>query len=224
MIIKPGSIITVVVDSNLNTEATDLRNSIVYDLIEKKIIIAQTDPPILKSQNKKMITIISLTRERGGIVRYGFSAKILDFIKDYRLSSSQTVPAIMVIPKTNPQPFNLRACYRINPPSRSGLEMFHSSYPLNLLDISITGAAFSHNYDFRFKTGMMVKLFLKIDGKEYEVEATVKRISSSEDQHEYRGLKFVSVEFSKMLFEGKRALAKKIIDIQREWRSKGLGV
>jgi len=65
---------------------------------------------------------------------------------------------------------------------------------------------------------------LKIDGKEYEVEATVKRISSSEDQHEYRGLKFVSVEFSKMLFEGKRALAKKIIDIQREWRSKGLGV
>jgi hypothetical protein len=224
MRIKPGSVLTVIVDTRLNTETTDLRNTIVYDTIGEKIIIAQTDPPLLKSHNKKMITLSSLTRERGEAVRYAFSAKILDFIKDYRLSSSQTVPAIMITPKTNSQPFNLRAGYRISPPSYSGLAMSLFGYPLNLLNISITGATFSHDYDFRLKTGMMVKFFLKIDSKEYEVEAVVKRISSSENKPEGHNLEFVSVEFSKMFFEGKRALEKKIIDIQREWRSKELDI
>jgi hypothetical protein len=222
MVLKPGSTITVVFETNHVTETTDLRASIVYAIFDKKIIIAQTDPIIPKNLRKKTITLSSLTRERGGPVRYGFSAKILEFIDDYQLSFSQKVPALLVSPKTQSQQFNLRACYRISPPNNSGLQMSLSWYPLNLLNISIGGAAFSYCYDFKLQSGMTLNLTLNIDGKDYGVEATIKRVSFPGNQHESRGLEFVSAEFSKIEVGTKHILGRKILDIQRDLRSREL--
>jgi hypothetical protein len=221
MVLKPGTTLTVVFETNPLSETTDLRASIVYAIFEKKIIIAQTDPSIPKTLRKKALTLSSLTRERGGPVRYGFSAKILEFIDDYLLSPSQNVPALAVTPQGASQQFNLRACYRISPPYNSGLELSLSWYPLSLLNISIGGAAFSHRYDFRLQRGMTINLTLNIDGKDYRVEAAIKRVSSPGDQHESRGLEFVSTEFSKIDMGTKHILGRKILDIQRNLCAKG---
>jgi hypothetical protein len=222
MILKPGSTLTVVFETSPHTETTDLRASIVYAIFEKKIIIAQTDPLIPKHLRKKTITLSSLTRERSGPVRQGFSAKILEFIDDYPLSSSQKVPALVVTPKTQSQQFNLRACYRISPPYNSGLELSLSWYPLNLLNISIGGAAFSHGYDLKLQKGMTINLILNIDGKDYDVGATIKRVSFPGDQHRNRGLECVSTVFSKIDMGTKHILGRKLLDIQRDLRAKEL--
>jgi hypothetical protein len=222
MDLKPGSPITIVFETNPFRESIDLRSSIVYEIIEKKIIIAQTDPPISQNFHKKVITLSSLTHERGLPVRYGFSAKIINFIADYGLSSSQKGPALVVTPLTPSQQFNIRASYRINPSLTSGLAMSLSGYPLNLLDISIGGVAFSHGYDFKFERGMTLNLILNIDGKDYEVEATIKRIFFPEGQYRSQGLEFVSTEFSKIDRGTKHLLGRKLLDIQRDLRSKEL--
>jgi hypothetical protein len=220
MVLRPGSTITVVFETNPYTETTDLRSSIVYDILEKKIVIAQTDPAIPKNLYKKMITISSVTQERGGPVRHGFSAKILEFIDDYRLSPSQKGPALVVTPKTQSQQFNLRSCWRIDPPPNSGLEMSLYWYPLDLLNISIGGAAFSHRYDLNLQRGMMIKLTLKIDDKEYDLDAMIKRISYPGDQHRSGGLEFVSIQFSRIDMKVKHLLSRKLLDIQRKLRVK----
>lgn len=223
MVIKPGSIITVVMETNPAEETTDLRTAIIYDIFDKKIIFSQTEPPIPASHLKKTISVSHLTRQRKGAVRQGFSAKIIEFIKAFQLSPGQQVPAIVVLPKTQSQEINFRACYRITPPCSSGLGLSLSWYPLNLLNISIGGAAFSHNYGFSLAPGMFINLILTIGGNEHEVEAVIRRISFPEDQHGVGGLKFISIEFSRISMQTKHALGKKLIDIQREIRVKTLG-
>jgi hypothetical protein len=222
MVLKPGSILTVLLDYHPATELLDLRSSVVYAIYGKEIIIAQTDPLIPKGLRKKTITLSSLTRERSGPVRQGFSAKILNFIDDYPLASAQKVPALTVTPKSPSHPFNLRACYRISPPSDSGLEMFFSWYPLNLLNISIGGAAFSHRFDFKFRQDQSIKLTLTIEGKDYGLEARVKRVSFPGERHRTLGLEFVSIEFDKMDIGTRHVLGRKILNIQRDWRAKEL--
>jgi hypothetical protein len=221
MILKPGTILTVVFETHPVSEVLDLRSSIVYAIFEKKIIIAQTDPPIPKHLLKKNITLSSITQERCGAVRYGCLAKILEFLEDYRLASSQKVSALLITPQTPSQQYNLRSCYRISPPHRSGLSLSLSWYPLNLLNISIGGLAFSHRYDFKLQQGMVVKLTLNIDSYDYEVEGLIKRISFPGHYHGDYGLEFVSTQFTKMDKRTRHALGRKILNIQRDLRARG---
>jgi c-di-GMP-binding flagellar brake protein YcgR len=223
MFLNPGSAITVIFDINPWRETVDARTSSVYDMLEKKIIIAQTDPPILENHINKIITITYLARLKGESVRYGFSAKILNFIKTFRLASSQSVPAISLGLQTKPERYNIRNYYRVEPPSFSGLEIFIDGYPANLLNISLGGAGISHKYDFKFETGMTLRLTLMVNGQGHEVNATIKRIWYPEDQPGWKGLEFVSLTFSDINNKVKHILGKKIIDIQRELRSKELG-
>jgi hypothetical protein len=221
MLIKPGTAIIIVVDPHPQRETTDVRRSIIYDILGGKIIIAQTDPPIGKKH--KAITVSALTRQRGEPVRYGFKVKIDNFIKEYRISTSQLVPAILVIPQTESQPCNLRACYRISPDSRSGLGLSLSWYPLNLLNISIGGACFSHNYGLHLAQGLEITPTLTIDDQAYPIESTIKRISIPEDYRRGQGLEFISIEFNKMSLEASKALARKIIEAQRKNQAHAFG-
>ena len=55
MEIKPGLSIKIVLNIDHIKETTDVRNSLIFDVIEKKLIIAQTYPPILKSKIGKAV-------------------------------------------------------------------------------------------------------------------------------------------------------------------------
>lgn len=222
MIIRPGSTLIVVLESNPAGESIDLRPSTVFAVFEKKIIISQTDPPISRYPRKKIITLSTLSRERSGPVRNAFSAKILEYFDEYRLATGAKVPALLITPTSTSRPFNLRAGYRISPPFNSGLELTLSWYPLNLLNISIGGLAFSHRYDFRFIIGMTIKLNLNIDGRDHGIEATIKRISYPGEQHQNQGLEFVSLEFSKLNAATRQSIGRKILDLQRDLRAKEL--
>jgi hypothetical protein len=224
--LKPGLPINLIVNTNFIREINDIRTSIIHDIIGKKLIIAQTDPALSTSLQDQTITISFLASEKENSPRYGFQATIVDFIKEYQLPSSQTVPAIVVMQKSVPEYYNLRTFYRIQPPGDFGLLMSIFGQPVSIMEISIGGAiaGASPNFDLEyiFETGKTLKITLTIDDEDFHLEAQIKRISYPEDQKWGRDLKFVAMEFYGRTPELDRALGEKIINIQREIRSQGL--
>jgi hypothetical protein len=224
--LKPGLSLSLVVNTNIIREINDIRPSMLHDISGQKLILAQTDPRLITSYLNKIIIISFLAEEKGNPVRYGFQAKIINFIKEYQLSSSRTAPAIEVLQETVPERYNLRMFYRIQPPSDYGLQIFIYNQPMGIIDISIGGAIVSatrsQDREFNFETGRTIKLTLTLDDQDFNLEAQIKRITSPEDQKWSRDLIFIALQFSERTLELDRVLGGKIIDIQRELRSKGL--
>ncbi len=224
--LKPGVSISLVVNTDIIREINDIRTSIIHDIKGDKLIIAQTDPALSTSRQNKTIIISFLTDDRENPVRYGFQAKIIEFIQEYRLSSSQTAPAITVQQKSAPERYNLRMFYRIQPPTDYGLKVSVNGQPMEIIDISIGGAIVSatraQDREFNFETGKTVKVTLFLDGQNFNLEAQIKRIIFPDDQKWSRELVFIALQFSDRNLELDRFLGGKIIEIQRELRSKGL--
>jgi hypothetical protein len=214
MHIKPGQSVTIVVSEDVMTGRIDVRNSTTYDVLSGEVILAQTDPPIRQSYLNKTVVVTYLIKEKGGSNRFGFHAKITKFIKDYELSSRQTQPALVIIPEGIETPYNLRMYYRIEPPDDSGFGMVIDGQKVNLLDISIGGARFSHNRIHVFRLRQTLKITLNIDGEEFEVMARALRIWEESE----RNLEFVSVQFLDLDKKLVDLLGRKIIDVERRLR------
>ncbi len=218
MNIKPGMHIAITVDMDPLRETIDIKNSIVHDIVDRKIVAAQTDPPLLKSYLNRTIYITYLEKEAGKPVRYGFPAKVLEFIKDYRLTSSEMTQAIVLIQEAETEQYNLRMFYRLEPPSNGGLDIYVGGEKVSIIDISIGGANFSHSRSWPLQTNETVKIVLGIDGKETKIDAQVLRIREPESDRLKKSLELVSVYFLNMPGSTKNALSRKIRDIERAMR------
>ncbi len=218
MNIKPGMHIAITVDMDPLRETIDIKNSIVHDIVDRKIVAAQTDPPLLKSYLNRTIYITYLEKEAGKPVRYGFPAKVLEFIKDYRLTSSEMTQAIVLIQEAETEQYNLRMFYRLEPPSNSGLDIYIGGEKVSIIDISIGGANFSHSRSRPLQTNETVKIVLGIDGTETKIDARVLRVREPESDRLKKSLELVSVYFLNMPGSTKNALSRKIRDIERAMR------
>jgi len=216
--IKPGMHIAITVDMDPLRETIDIKNSIVHDIVDRKIVAAQTDPPLLKSYLNRTIYITYLEKEAGKPVRYGFPAKVLEFIKDYRLTSSEMTQAIVLIQEAETEQYNLRMFYRLEPPSNSGLDIYIGGEKVSIIDISIGGANFSHSRSRPLQTNETVKIVLGIDGTETKIDARVLRVREPESDRLKKSLELVSVYFLNMPGSTKNALSRKIRDIERAMR------
>jgi c-di-GMP-binding flagellar brake protein YcgR len=220
MDIRPGLSIRIVVDINHIKETTDVRNSIIFDIVEKKLIVAQTDPQILKNKINNTISVTYLAKEDREAVRYGFDATVVDIVKDYELSANNRTQAVILLKKSNPVEYNLRFFFRAQPPANSGISMSIHEKPVNILDISIGGAKISHNRELKLESGQTLELKLSIDGAPFNINATVVRTWRPREERMVKSLEFVALEFINTNMQFKNMLGKKIISIQRELRSK----
>jgi hypothetical protein len=225
-LLKPGMSLSLVVNTNIIRGINDIRSSTLHDISGGKLILAQTDPLLSTAYLNKNIIISFLEEEKKNPVRYGFHANIIEFVKEYRLSSSQTAPAIVVLQKTVPERYNLRLFYRIHPSSDFGLQISIDDQPMGIIDISIGGAIISatlrQNRQFKFVTGKTIKVTLTLDEQHFDLEALIKRISFPDFQKWNRELVFIALQFCDRTLELDRALGGKILYIQRELRSKGM--
>ncbi|MCX5813000.1 MAG: PilZ domain-containing protein [Proteobacteria bacterium] len=219
-IIRPGLRLKIVVDINHIKETNDVRNSIIFDVIEKKLLIAQTEPPILKSRINKAIILTYLTKENKEDVRYGFEASIVDLVNNYELSADNITQAVILLSKTNPVQYNLRFFFRAEPPSNSGLDLSIYRKPVNILDISIGGAKISHHRELKLEPGRILDIKLSIDGAVFDLNAVVVRTWDPKEGKMVKSLEFVALEFINTSMQLKNILGKKIISIQRELRSR----
>lgn len=218
--------ISLVVTADLVREIRDIRTSILHDIEGKRLIIAQPDPALSAIRLNKTITISFLNMEQGKPVRYGFQARIIEFIKEYQLSSSQTAQAVVLQQKTIPEPYNLRMFYRVQPPTDCGFEISIFGQPIRIINISIGGALISatrsQNVELNFEIGQTIHLTLIIDDQQFILKALIKRISYPDNQRWGREIIFIALQFENRTQELDRILGAKLLDIQRELHSKGL--
>lgn len=220
MEIKPGMTISIIINIDYRKEIVETRNSIVHDVIGNKIVIAQTDPPISRTKTNKEVYITYLEKEGGKPVRYGFSAKIIDFIKDFELSSLEKTQAVVLLREGLREPYNIRMFYRLEPPSNCGIDIFVNGIKVTILDVSIGGASFSHNKIYPFKMNEETKIILVIGEIASQIEAKVIRVWEPENEKVKKSLEFVSIQFLDMNGHMKNELSRKIRDVERGLRYK----
>jgi hypothetical protein len=220
MEIKPGMSINMIINIDNRKEIVETKNSIVHDMVGNKIIIAQTDPPISRTKTNREVYATYLEKEGGRAVRYGFPAKIVEFIKDFELSSLEKTQAVVLLREGLREPYNLRMFYRLEPPSNCGIDIFVNGIKVGILDISIGGASFSHNKIYPFKMNEETKIILVIGERASQIESKVVRVWEPENENVKRSLEFVSIQFLDMNGHIKNELGRKIQDVERDLRYK----
>jgi hypothetical protein len=85
----PGYSVDLVLNMDLLKETIDVRKSLIYDVEGNHFILSQTTPTIKKYDIGKFIHITHLKRQDDEYVRHGFSGKLIEAIKGYRLNSNQ---------------------------------------------------------------------------------------------------------------------------------------
>jgi hypothetical protein len=218
MDIRPGQSIRVVLNIDHIKETTDVRSSTVFDIIEKRLVIAQTYPPILKSKVGNPVIVTYLARQGESPLRYGFDAAILELLNEYTLSAGNNARAAVLLRKSNSVEYNLRSFFRLEPPSGVGLDMVVYRKPVNILDISIGGAKISHDRSVTFQPGKIMTISLSIDGELFELNALVVRTWQPQEARLVRSLEFVALSFLSTTMHLKNILGRKIVDVQRELR------
>jgi hypothetical protein len=187
--------------------------SLIYDVINRRIIIAQTTPPLTKHNLNRDISLTFLVRKDGQPVRYGVQAKVTDFINNYNLSSSE-VTAVGLEQKTRLDIYNLRLDFRVRPPADSNLSIEWKGQRLNILDISVGGFQFSYRGEDAPEMNQEFKITVIIDEYFLELAAKVLRITApvSHDPD----LHYVGAKFMGNSRDYERHLMRKILEIQRK--------
>jgi len=214
MDIKPGQSVRIVTEADAARESIVAKASTVHEVNGSTAILAQTDPPILKSMLQKDLIITYLARKNDAAERQGFLAKILEFI-DYRLNPEHTVKAIVVKRVGKERPYNIRMFYRATPTGRSGLSMTVNGTPVHMIDVSLGGAKVSHDRSLKLQHDSIVSACLEMDGKTYIAEARILRTWDGPIEG-FKGLFFATMQFVNMDRKVERALSLKIQDVQRE--------
>jgi len=220
MNIRPGLNINIIVNINHMRETVDVGNSIIHEMAGDRMIVAQTDPPISRTHRGKELFVTFLDRSDGQPRRFGFPAIVVEFIKEFALSSSLKVQALVLKKAGAFEEYNLRMFYRLEPPTDCGIRISVDGKGVNLIDISIGGAKFSHEKVFPFEIGAPVKLSLYVDDVPYTVEAKVLRVWQPDNERIRKTVALASVQFTDMEAHLKNVLARKIRDIKREMRYK----
>jgi len=220
MNIRPGLNINIIVNINHMRETVDVGNSIIHEMAGDRMIVAQTDPPISRTHLGKELFVPFLDRSDGQPRRFGFPAIVVEFIKEFELSSLLKVQALVLKKAGAFEEYNLRMFYRLEPPTDCGIRISVDGKGVNLIDISIGGAKFSHEKVFPFEIGAPVKLSLYVDDVPYTVEAKVLRVWQPDNERIRKTVALASVQFTDMEAHLKNVLARKIRDIEREMRYK----
>jgi hypothetical protein len=188
MSIKAGLGKRIVTDVDVIKERIIVKGSTVYDVEEPTIILAQTNPPVLKSMLHKEVIVTYLT----DTVRYGFTAELVEFI-DYRLDSGRV--EALVVKRTGPEkPYSVRMSYRVGPTGQSNISMSVFANKVDIIDISLGGTKFAYGMPFLIEPHDIAPIGLEIDGRIHTLEAHILR-TWQEDFEGARGDLWVATIF-----------------------------
>jgi len=215
MKIAPGSNVELILEMDVLKEKIEVRRAIIHDIEGERYILSQTTPPVRPSDLGKDARVTRLTRKGDQLHRWGFSGKLEEIIREYPLNPSKTVLALC-IRKTSPfETYNLRMHYRVRPGSEWSTRIEVDSMPVNLIDISIGGALFSHGNANPFEYNRAVQVtYTGSDGTRHLIPAVVRRAWTPHDARS-SGLEFVAIRFTRLDKELERELAREIMEIQR---------
>lgn len=223
MNVRPGLNVSIIISVDHMREVLDVGNSIIHEVSGDTLIIAQTDPPISRTRLGTEIYVTFLEKTLPEARRFGFAAKVIDFIRDYELASSLKVPAVILKKAGDFEEYNLRMFYRLEPPGNCGIDIFFHEKKVNLIDVSIGGARFSFEKIASLMPNDIVELSIEIEQGVYPVEAKIVRLWEPDNEKIRKTLHMGSVQFMNVNPDLKNLLARKIRDVERHLRYKEWG-
>ena len=213
MSIKPGNIIEITFDRSSSGEGSF--KSLVYDVTGKRLIISQTSPPLPSSYTNKTAHISYIFKKGSDARRFGFSAVISDFTRDYVLSSGARVPTFVLDMKDEPKEINLRKSFRVQTSRDSGLSLAIKGKNYSIIDVSLMGINFIQPLtQAAFSPADILEVMLTIDGRSYHLNANVVRVS------ETVRTRLIGAVFINTGRDLENILGKKILMIEREQLSR----
>jgi hypothetical protein len=209
--IRPG-LAADVVDKNRHMK------SMIYEVIDRRVIIAQTAPPLTKFSLKHQIILTFLVRTGGSPQRYGVNAEVMEIIMEYDLAST-TVVAIGLLQKGGIEKYDLRSDFRVPLPVGSGIDVSWNRRPLHVIDLSLGGVKFSYRGDDFPAVNKEIKLAVSIDGQVLYLSAMVLGVTTPASQDP--DVHHVRVMFTSSRSAYEQHFMKKMIDIQRRLIAEG---
>ena len=218
--ITPGTQVECAIGLDEDKELIDVRSALIYNVIESKIIMSQTSPELSPSSVGNTINVTYFNKRENK--RLGMNCKVEEIIKDYKLASSQPVPAVILTGLSDVKEFNLRLAYRIRPPDDYDIKLYGPNNKLlEIVDISATGARFRHFSKHQFKVDQTLMLRLRLNSISYDIKARVVR----EEQYTGFGQKefiYVAVHFEVSDKDMQDTLVRAIREMERLIRFKDL--
>jgi len=190
--------------------------SLIYDVLGKRLIVAQSVPSVLRSNITRRIIVTYLVRKDGKPARFGFPARITDLVTDYQISSGQKVPAIVIEQEGAPRSFNIRFYFRVRVPAASDLTLSIGSERATLIDVSIGGAMIGGAAVNELRQHDRIKITVGFGGHTYLLDADVLRIWSPGAGRGGKDLQYAAMKFlnTPELFEN--GLGKIIFKLERQ--------
>lgn len=214
--IRPGRGVEFVYHADYAEDHVRVMRSVIYDVLDAKLILSQPQSTVLTSSLKKEILVTYLTREQGQAARFGFSAIIVDFMHRYELASGERVPAVVIEQTSAAGRINLRLNFRLKAPSGSGLTLSTANRKLNLIDISVGGAMFSWTNPVSLIPQGLLKLTVGCGRQRQDIEAEVLKVWSPANQGRHGDLQFATVKFLHVGHQVEHFLGREIFRIERQ--------
>ncbi len=221
-VIRPLQRLDLIIKTDERINWVDLRSTIIYEIFpeEKYFIVAQTDPPILKSMIGDTIeaSFLWYSNPTADPERYAFST-VIQGLLNFQLSLENIVQAVSL---SYPDYFykrNLRFSYRVPPVSEYPIDLQIAGLPqtLPIIDISESGVCFSHPrlpFLEELKKGDRFYIYLnfKNERKKMKILAEVLRKFKKPEKPE---ISFVAAKFLNLSLAEKEFLAAVIKKIER---------
>lgn len=220
--LRPGTAVDIVLRVDFYREVMDVRRAMVYDTDGATLVVSRPSPDLKPEHMGRRCTVTFVVRENEFKNRYGVPAEIVELRENYAIRKGTTVQALILRALGGVEPFNLRMAYRVRPPITSGIGLEIDGQRVSILDISTGGARFLSSVRPPLQFRQRVEVVLHLDEAAHAFHAFVVRTQDPSSHSPLRGAQEVAVQFSGMEKRVREQLAKKILQIDRELRAKGL--
>jgi len=219
--LKIGTKIDIVFENEINKTGAHYMRASVYDYEKDLITISQTSPALNSNFLNRRVMVSFLARVERRVLRFGFLARLVDLIKDYEIASGNVVEALVLKQFDEPEQVDFRMHFRVNPPSRSDVNLFFQEERINLVDISIGGAKFTYPKTYIFRPADKIKFKLLIGAVTFNINARVCNVAMPDAYAVNKNIQYVSVKFEHDNRQVEAALGRAIMEIERLLLSEG---
>lgn len=167
-LVRPQNRIDIILNLDLMTGQSDVRSSMILDVTPEAVIVAQCDPPLLRSMIGREVeaTIVHHDLVTYEPSRWGWQTRIISINNDYKLnpkdpdSVTATVVFLALPGRDGLKKTNVRQGYRIDVTTKDDIE-FHmepNQAPVQLLNFSAIGVMLSTQAPPAFKLGQEFRI------------------------------------------------------------------
>ena len=182
-LIRPQSRVDLILNQDLMTGQSDVRSSMILDVTPEAIVIAQCDPPLLRSMVGREIeaTIVHHDLVTYETSRWGWQTRILGINNEYKLNARNggavaASVAFLVLPgRGGLTKTNVRQGYRIDVADRDDIKLYLAPdmAPVQLLDFSSIGVMLATSMPTAFEIGQAFHLTMIFPEDEQMSEVTI---------------------------------------------------